>query len=861
MKPTVTYSVLAAVPASLAALQAIAADVAWINTAAARELFREIDPHLADIEGLDPIGVLNRVSQGRLDELAQDSKFIGRAETTLTELQQRSASARWFQQRNTADPLRRVAYISAEYGLAASVPQYSGGLGVLAGDHLKAAADQGIPLVAIGLFYRHGYFRQQLDRVSRQVEQFPALSPAALRMERVSGADISIEFGETKVHAALWKLNVGTIPLYLLDTGIDSNAAPDQLVADRLYGGGSDQRIRQELLLGVGGLRALRALSETPEVFHLNEGHAGFLALELIREMMVDHGLNYDEAVEAVRPRIVFTTHTPVPAGIDRFPRALIESHFAWWCRDTGRTIDQLMELGFEPDGDPDTFNLAAMSLRLAGWAGGVSQLHGEVSREMFGPLWPGVATAEVPITSVTNGVHASTWVDDGIAQIFRNAIGDDWSSAPAERWNAMATTDEIALWTARNDARSRLIAFTRARLNRAVARRRGLSTATSWANTVLDPEALTIGFARRFATYKRATLMLRDLDRLHRLLTNSECPVQFVFAGKAHPADEPGKEYLRAIAALADDPELRSRVVFLEDYDIDAGRALTQGCDVWLNTPLRPMEACGTSGMKSAYNGGLNCSVLDGWWDEWFTPERGWAIPSADWIDDSEARDTAESDWLFDLFEREIVPLFYDRDDRGIPVHWIDRVRTSLAGLSPLVTADRMVRTYTTEAYEPAARRQRLISENSYERAKSLASARQRLTHAWPGVRILSATTDGRDPIRGAGLMVTIEVQLGDLTPSDVVVELVHGSVDVAGSLHETQVQAMAMTPDPSRDRPSDPSGDPSGDPSAKGATLRYTATITNDLPGSFGFTARIVPAHPDLARWQDLGLVTWSA
>lgn len=843
MKAQRTYSVLARVPQQLVALREITANVGWINQPQVRALFRAVDSTLANIDGFDPIGVLARVPQARLNALASDDGFVEYANATLEGLRSAQHNPRWFTNRSVDAPLQRVAYISAEFGLAASVPQYSGGLGVLAGDHLKAAAELGVPLVAVGLFYRHGYFRQQLDRASRQVEQFPSLLPAAMAMQRVDDLHIEVDLGGAAVHAAIWQVSVDTVPLYLLDTDVDSNDAPDQLVTDRLYGGGSEQRIRQEILLGVGGLRALRALGEAPEVFHLNEGHAGFLALELIREMMHEHHLSYDEAVEAVRPRIAFTTHTPVPAGIDRFPRDLMEKYLGWWCRDTGRSIDQLMELGSEAGSDLSIFNLAAMSLRLAGWANGVAQLHGAVSREMFGPLWPGVAIDEVPITSVTNGVHASTWVDDGLAELFRDVVGDDWAAASETQWQAFATADPTRLWDARNAARDRLVALTRKRLRTAVARRRGESSATSWCDSVLDPTALTIGFARRFATYKRATLLLRDFDRFRRLVTNGQHPVQFIFAGKAHPADEPGKEFLRVIAALADDPELRARVVFLEDYDIDAGRALTQGCDVWLNTPLRPMEACGTSGMKSAFNGGLNCSVLDGWWDEWYTSDRGWAIPSADWIDDAEARDTAESDWLFDLFEQDVVPLFYERDQRGVPSKWVERIIASLAGIAPLVSADRMVREYVERAYEPAARRQRALAHNNHERARALAHARSRISAAWHELRILHVDASEQDHARGDDLRVTVTAHLGTLTTDDVIIEVVHGAVDVAGELmHANPIPLTAE----------------SG--SNDDGSRRWSGVIPCDQAGSFGYAIRAVPHHQDLAAWLDLRLVTWS-
>ncbi|HEY1737757.1 MAG TPA: alpha-glucan family phosphorylase, partial [Acidimicrobiia bacterium] len=738
--------------------------------------------------------------------------------------------------------LSAVAYFSPEYGLAASVPQYSGGLGILAGDHLKASADLGVPLVAVGLFYRHGYFRQQLDPGGRQTEQFPRLVPATMAMEPVDDLHIGIPLGGKEVRAAVWRVSVDTVPLYLLDTDLDLNASPDQLVTDRLYGGEAEQRIRQELMLGVGGLRALQRMNVAPDVFHLNEGHAGFLALELIHIAMRDHDLSYDEAVEAVRPRLVFTTHTPVPAGIDRFPRALIEQYLAWWCRDTGRSLDQLMALGYEPGGDESMFNLAAMSMRLSGWAGGVSALHGDVSRRMFSGLWPPLPIDEVPIGSVTNGVHGRTWVGDEIDTMLTKSVGTDWPEADIDRWQQVTSVDPEELWAARTAARTRLVHHARRQLRASVTRRRGQASAASWCDTVLDPHALTIGFARRFATYKRATLLLHDLPRFRALVTNPERPVQLLFAGKAHPADQPGKELLRVIAALADDPELRARVVFLEDYDIDTGRMLTQGCDVWLNNPLRPMEACGTSGMKASYNGGLNVSVLDGWWDEWYAPERGWAIPSADWIDDPDARDTAEAEWLVDLLEHEVVPLFYQRVSGSPPYAWLARVKASLAGLGPRVSAQRMVRDYVHSAYAPAAERGRTIAADGYARARDLAAWRARVFDAWSSVAVLQVEADEHDPMRGGALDVTATVRLGALAPHEVAMQILEGAVDVSDELRNVTTIAMDHVDD-------------LGD-----GVHRYRSRLACDRAGHFGYSVRCVPQHPDLHSWLDLGLVAWS-
>ena len=835
MKAQRTYTVVSRVPDALAPLRDLTNDLGRLHDPRVRALFRELDAEAVDVEGLDPVGVLARAPEARLEELAADEAFVARAAEVRDAVHADRDRTPWFSER-TDSPLRRVAYFSPEYGLAASLPQYSGGLGVLAGDHLKAADDLGVPLVGVGLFYRHGYFRQALDDASRQLERFPRLSPATMTLEQVDDLRVTVDLAGTEVRAAIWHARVGGVSLYLLDSEVDGNEAPDQLVTDRLYGGGTEQRIRQELLLGVGGYRALRALGLDCDVFHLNEGHAGFLALERIRVAMEDGGLAYDAAVESVREGMVFTTHTPVPAGIDRFPRASIEQYLGWWCTATGRSLDELMELGEEPDGDADTFNLAAMCLRLCGSANGVAQLHGAVSRTMFSDLWPTLPTDEVPIGSVTNGVHGRTWVGEEMAALLRDAVAPTWQSADAAAWHAVYDIPDETLWAARGAARDRLIAFTRRRVRTATIRRRGRASAGAWADSILDRGALTIGFARRFATYKRATLLFRDAERLVRLVSDPERPVQLLFAGKAHPADEPGKELLRTVAAAAGDPDLRDRIVFVEDYDIDAGRILTQGCDLWLNTPIRPNEACGTSGMKAALNGALNCSVLDGWWDEWYEPELGWAIPSSDWMEDPEERDDAEADWLFDLLERRVVPLFFERGDDGVPHGWLERVKRSLATLGPKVSAQRMVAEYVERYYEPAASRGRALIVDGAGRAVALADWRARVAAAWPKVAVMDVAADEHDPSLGDELEVTARVAVGSLDPSEIAVQVVHGPVDPGGELLAVTVGTLEHV---------------DGDV--------WRGSVPCDRGGSFGYAVRAVPQHPDLANWLDLGLVAW--
>lgn len=836
-----TVTVLAQLPERLGALTRMTHDLASLFDWRVVALFREIDPHGIDVVGLDPLALLSTLDEARIQQLAADDAFVTRADALARTLDAERDRPRWFALRSTS-PLRSVAYLSPEFGIAASVPQYSGGLGILAGDHLKAANDLGVPLVGIGLFYRRGYFQQSLDRANRQNVRFATQQPESVALSAVADHPVIVPVGGVDIRARVWKATVGTIPLYLLDTEVDdpSGTRTDQLMTDRLYGGQSEDRIRQEMLLGVGGHRLLASLGLTPDVHHLNEGHAGFLLLEAIRVTMRGRGVSFAEAIEIVRPSIAFTTHTPVPAGIDRFHRSLIEKYLGWWCADCGVSVDELMTIGADPDGEPDMFNLAAMSLRLAGSANGVSRLHGAVSRTMFAPLWEGTPTEEVPIGSVTNGVHAATWTSSEMSSLLARAMGPDWPERDAAAWGDGSVLDDRALWSIRNASRAHLVEFVRERTRRSAIGRGDRNSEIAWCDSLLDPEVLTIGFARRFATYKRATLLLRDAERFRRLLSSSDLPVQFVFAGKAHPADEPGKAYIQQVAAFASSPELRDRVVFVENYDIDVGRALTQGVDLWLNTPLRPMEACGTSGMKAAMNGALNCSVLDGWWDELYRPELGWAIPTDDG-DDPERRDDAESRWLFDLLERHVVPAFYDRDDDGLPMAWLGRIRASLSGLVPEVSAARMVRDYVTEVYEPAAARVAVVTADDASFARGLAATRLRLSQAWPEVRITQVEWPWTDTVVGHESSVEIHVTTAGLDPSDLDAQMVSGPVRLDGSLVEPRVTSLTF------DR-------------QNGDVAVFRGTIVCDRTGELGLAARVVPRHPGARSWTDFRMIRWA-
>ncbi|HKH24208.1 MAG TPA: alpha-glucan family phosphorylase [Acidimicrobiales bacterium] len=842
MKALRSFTVRPSLPPELSALEELAFNLRWSWDDQTRDLFRWVDPHLWDASVHDPVRMLGLVDRQRLEALAHDAGFKRFLGDVRDELQRYLDGERWFQSRGDS-PLDLVAYFSPEFGIAEAVPQYSGGLGVLAGDHLKTSSDLGVPLVGVGLLYRHGYFRQSLDADGWQQERYPLLDPHVMALTLCDGVRISVDIAGVPLVAQVWKADVGRVPLYFLDADVDDNPDDIRAVTDRLYGGDVEHRLRQEILLGIGGVQALQAVGVGAQVFHTNEGHAGFLGLERIRQLVTDQGLSYPEAIEAVRAGCIFTTHTPVPAGIDRFPRELMDKYFSAWCAEVGVGVDDLMTLGHRPSEPPDErFNMAVMGLRLAGQSNGVAQLHGEVSREMFADLWSDLPTDEIPITSITNGVHAHTWVSPEMADVFTRHVLPDWDEAGPAAWEQIFEMPDDELWRAREQGRERLVTFVRRRLKEG-ARARGLAGSdVAWADEVLDPRVLTIGFARRFATYKRATLLLSQPDRLKALLLSPDRPIQLVFAGKAHPADEAGKEMIRQIVAFSSDAEVRHRVVFVDDYDIAVARALYQGADVWLNNPRRPQEACGTSGMKSALNGGLNLSILDGWWHEMFDGDNGWAISSAEDVDDIERRDELEASALFDLLERQVVPLFYETYGGPVPRRWLKRVRKSLTSLGPRVTASRMVADYVERLYEPTAARTDTLAADGLARARALAAWKQRVAEAWHGVHVDRVDGDMAAVELGASRDVEAVVSLGSLSADDVDVQLVHGPVGQGDEL--TERTCVSMYP-----------GGPADDGHA-----RYVGSLECSRAGRYGLTVRIVPRHADLVDNSELGLAAWA-
>ena len=828
-------------PPPLAPLHDLMLNLRWSWHPPTVELLQSIDPAGWAASGGDPVAMLSSMRPGQLADLAANQDFLRRLDAAIADLRDYTTEARWYQSGaagETAALPRSIAYFSPEYGITAVLPQYSGGLGILAGDHLKSASDLGVPIVGVGLLYRHGYFTQSLSADGWQAERYPADDPNGLPLTllRQPGGDpvkVTVTLAEGKqLTAQVWLAQVGRVPLLLLDSYVEENEPALHEVTDRLYGGGTEHRLRQELLLGIGGVRAVRAFCAisghpVPEVFHTNEGHAGFLGLERIREYLTA-GLSFDEALELSRAGTVFTTHTPVPAGIDRFPRELIERYFGHG-NESGLPLDRLLALGAEtyPGGDPHVFNMAVMGMRLAERVNGVSVLHGQVSREMFAGLWPGFDTAEVPIGSITNGVHAPTWVAREVSDLGNSAMA--------------AEADASRLWEIRRQLRARLVTETRRRLHESWRQRGASGAELTWIDDVLDENVLTIGFARRVPSYKRLTLMLNDPQRLAGLLLDPDRPVQIVIAGKAHPADEGGKRLIQQMVRFADSEAVRRRIVFLPDYDMAMARFLVQGCDVWLNNPLRPLEACGTSGMKVALNGGLNLSVRDGWWDEWYDGGNGWEIPTADGVEDPDRRDELEASALYELIAKSVAPLYYDNGPDGVPSGWVDMVRHGLRSLGPLVQADRMVSDYVTRLYAPAAVASRALTANEDGAARDLADWKARVRQAWPEVRIEHVEADGSEPSLGAVLDVRVIAALGELTADDVCVEVVYGR---AGDDDELMEPSQAVL---------------TADDGAQAPSTRFAGSVELGQPGPFGYTVRILPHHRLLASAADLGLVTY--
>jgi starch phosphorylase len=859
VKPVHAFHVVPSLPAPLEGLRQLAYNLRWAWDHSTIDLFRRLDSDLWESTGHNPVRMLGLMEQGQLQALARDESLLAHMARTTRELETYlAAESTWYRRTYGQVDGLRVAYFSAEFGLTECLSIFAGGLGVLAGDHLKSASDLGVPLVAVGLLYQQGYFRQYLNAAGWQQESYEDndFQNLPLTLERKpDGRPVSIHlaFDGRTVTAQVWRVQVGRVPLYLLDANLPENRQEDRDITDQLYGGDLEMRLKQEILLGIGGYRALEALGIEPTVCHMNEGHSAFLGLEWVRQLMEKRKLSFAEAREAASAGLIFTTHTPVPAGHDYFPPGLMDRYLGAYMNALGLSRWEFLALGRQNQhNDSEEFCMTVLALRMAAFSNGVSKLHGKVSRQMWKAIWPGVPEDEIPIGHITNGVHFRSWISHELNQLYDRYLGPQWREEHADTklWRRVESIPAEELWRTHERRRERLVAYARRCLCAQLQRRGASPSEVNAADEVLDPDALTIGFARRFATYKRAALLLRDPARLERILNQAGRPVQIVFAGKAHPRDDAGKALIQQIIKTAQLPQFRRRLVFLEDYDMGVARYLVQGSDIWLNTPLRPLEASGTSGMKALANGALNFSTLDGWWDEaWQRAEAekrfaGWAVGRGESYDNADYQDQVESAALYDQLEHEVVPAFYERGADQLPRRWINGMKSSVAMLCPTFNMQRVVKEYTADCYAVAHERCGGLIAGNADRARALAAWSERIAREWPQVRVESV--DGLPESRvavGTYLQVRARVRLGSLQPGEVSVELYMGRLDA----HSEITGGVAL--------PMQAAGglrDGVQDFEVAGVQCRES--------GLHGYTIRVLPFHRDEAKSFLPGLMTWA-
>ncbi|RJP27578.1 MAG: glycosyltransferase family 1 protein [Candidatus Omnitrophota bacterium] len=834
------FYVAPVLPDELKPIQDIAMNLWYSWNWEAVRLFIRMNAETWEESYQNPVALLGRLPQGRLKQLAQDDSFVAGLTRIQEELDVYLYNKKWFDLSHHESKDMLVGYFSCEFGLDEGLPIYSGGLGVLSGDHLKTASDMGIPLVAVGLLYREGYFRQRLNSDGWQLEEYPENDwynmPVKLETDE-SGKPIliTVEMGDKTVYARIWRVQVGNVRLYLLGTNFSMNPPWAREITTRLYGGDRDMRLRQELLLGIGGTRALKALGLKPTVYHLNEGHSAFLILERIRMLMEEEKLSFEEAREVVWASNVFTTHTPVPAGNEQFEPELLKFYLENYVGSLGLSWDEFLRLGrITPRDTKEPFGMTVWALRLSAHCNGVSKLHGEVSRNMWSAIWPNLPANEIPISHITNGIHPRSWISHDMLDLFESYLGPRFVQKPWEFdvWDRIDRIPDVELWRTHQRRRERLVFFVRKRLKQQLLRRGAHQFEINAAEEVLDPHALTIGFARRFATYKRAALLFSDQERLRKLISDSERPIQFIFAGKAHPQDIPGKEIIKSIIHFIRDEPYRSHFVFVEDYDINVARYLVQGVDVWMNTPRRPLEASGTSGMKAAANGGLNLSILDGWWCEGYHPDVGWAIGGGEEYADNDYQDRVESQALYNCLEHEVIPLFYDRNGSSLPRKWISKMKSAMKSLGQTFNTHRMVKEYTENLYLPAHQYGSAMYAESYRKAKELSAWHKKIQEVWHQVKILDIQTNAEELYVGEDLTVTVRIQLGQITPEDVAVEVQCGRLDSMGNFCNGRIYLT---------RHLDSNND---------GIHTFAVDVPCEESGRHGFAVRARPCHVDLVR-----------
>ncbi len=860
-----SFTVLPALPESIKELDFLARNMFWCWNLDIVVLFKRVDSKLWKACGYNPIKLLGSVSQERLDYLSKNQGFLCELNRAVEKLNSYLSSTKWFEKNGVGDSNSVIAYFSAEFGIHECLPIYAGGLGILAGDHLKSASDLGIPLVGVGLLYQKGYFRQYLNVDGWQQEiyvdnDFYNMPVKLLEKDDGDPVTISVEYPGRNVEAQVWSVDVGRVKLYLLDCNIETNSPQDRMITANLYGGDNEMRICQELMLGVGGLRALKALGIGPNVCHMNEGHAAFMAIERIRQLKETEKLSFNEALEATRSGNVFTTHTPVTAGNDEFPVELARKYLEVYSSMLDVSEKDFLALGrVNPNNNDGPFKMSVLAMKLSSYRNGVSKLHGEVTRKMWALIWPEVPAQEVPIDHVTNGVHIKSWLSEELNSLYERYLGPDWSdgSVGKQIWENIDLIPDEELWRTHQRAKEQLIAFARSKLKTQIQRRGTYHTELNWAEEVLDPEALTIGFARRFATYKRGNLLLKDPKRLIKLLNNTKKPVQIIFAGKAHPRDTQGKEIIRQIIHFANQYDVRRRIVFLEDYDINVARFMVRGVDIWLNNPRPPMEASGTSGMKAAFNGAINMSTLDGWWCEAYKPEAGWAIGSGENYEDTAYQDVVESQAIYNILEKEAVPLYYSRSADNLPRAWIQRMKNTIKIVTPCFNTNRMVMDYTNQFYMPAAEKWKYLATEDMTRAKAFAAWKSNMKKNWAELEIKDVQVQVKNgqedaPVDlqktqlkvGFRLSVNALIKLGGIDPDDVRVELYHGPVDSWGNISEGVSVEMEHKSN-----------------GQSGGEHVFAGLMSCEFSGRQGMAVRVLPKHADMVNPYDLSLILWES
>ena len=860
-----SFAVLPALPENLKDLEVIAHNVFWSWNPEFVALFTRIDQNLWEKCSHNPIKFLGEVSQNTLDKASKNKGYVCELKRAAEKLNNYLAAPTWFDQICSKQATPVIAYFSAEFGLHESLPIYSGGLGVLAGDHLKSASDLGVPIHGVGLMYQKGYFRQYLNIDGWQQEvyvdnDFYNMPMSLMRHPDGQPLTISVQYPQRLIFAQIWEIKVGRVNLYLLDTNIQENSPEDRLITANLYGGDSEMRIKQEILLGIGGLRALLAMDIKPTVCHMNEGHAAFMALERIRQLRSTGEMTFLEAAEATRAGNVFTVHTPVKAGNDEFSLDIMDKYFGGYYPHLGLSRKDFLALGrIERNNNTEAFKMPVLAMTLSAYRNGVSALHGKVSRQMWSGIWPGLPEDEVPIDSITNGVHLKTWLSEEMDSLYERYLGQNWTEDAVSEslWQNIEMIPDEEIWRTHQRGKGKLIAFSRKRLKEQCERRGTYHTELNWADEVLNPDALTIGFARRFASYKRGNLFLKDTPRLMKMLCDNDKPVQFIFAGKAHPRDHEGKEIIRSIIHFAGQYKVRKRIVFLEDYDIDVARYLVQGVDIWLNNPRPPMEASGTSGMKAAFNGALNFSTWDGWWCEGYEPQAGWTIGAGEHYDDPAYQDMVESKAMYNILENEIIPLYYSRAKDNLPRAWIYRMKKAIKTITPRFNTNRMVSEYAEKFYNNAAQRWKVLTANDMEKAKALAAWKLQVREVWNEIKIQdvnvkvqndgqSSDLDVKNPQLKVGSELSVDaiIKLPVMAPENICTQIYYGPVDPWGNISDGKTSKMRYV------EKIDDQG-----------RHRFTGSIPCKNSGKQGLIVRILPSHDDLVNPHEMGLVTWES